>query len=198
MQSWSVDAFSDQRLFLEATATPVAFGAHLGGVGAELQERIARYEHLAVIGVHLSERASGRVTLDRRGRLRIRHHLCANDAQTLRFGIARAAEIHVAAGAREVYPPIAHLGALSGDGLDCIERTRVRPGQLRLEAFHPMGTAGWTRTHAAGLSRRRGRRTTCRACTSPTRASFQRRWGSTQCSRSWPVRAVWRPNWHRD
>ena len=141
MQSWSVDAFSDQRLFLEATATPVAFGAHLGGVGAELQERIARYEHLAVIGVHLSERASGRVTLDRRGRLRIRHHLCANDAQTLRFGIARAAEIHVAAGAREVYPPIAHLGALSGDGLDCIERTRVRPGQLRLEAFHPMGTA---------------------------------------------------------
>jgi choline dehydrogenase-like flavoprotein len=141
MQSWSVDAFSDRRLFLEATATPVAFGTHVGGVGAELQERIARYKHLAVIGVHLCERASGRVTLDRRGRLRIRHHLCANDAQTLRFGIARAAEIHVAAGALEVYPQLAHLGALSGDELDCIERTRVRPGQLRLEAFHPMGTA---------------------------------------------------------
>jgi choline dehydrogenase-like flavoprotein len=141
MQSWSVDAFSDRRLFLEATATPVAFGAHFGGVGAELQERIARYAHLAVIGVHLSERASGRVTLDRRGRLRIRHHLGADDAQTLRFGIARAAEIHVAAGAREVYPQLAHLGALSGEELDRIERTRVRPAQLRLEGFHPMGTA---------------------------------------------------------
>jgi choline dehydrogenase-like flavoprotein len=141
MQSWSVDAFSDRRLFLEATATPVAFGAHVGGVGAELQERIVRYEHLAVIGVHLSERATGRVTLDRRGRLRIRHHLCANDAQTLRFGIARAAEIHVAAGAREVYPQLAHLDAVSADEVDRIERTRVRPAQLRLEAFHPMGTA---------------------------------------------------------
>jgi choline dehydrogenase-like flavoprotein len=141
MQSWSVDAFSDRRLFLEATATPVAFGAHVGGVGAELQERIVRYEHLAVIGVHLSERATGRVTLDRRGRLRIRHHLCANDAQALRFGIARAAEIHVAAGAREVYPQLAHLDAVSADEVDRIERTRVRPAQLRLEAFHPMGTA---------------------------------------------------------
>lgn len=142
MQGWSVDAFSDRRLFLEATATPVAFSsAHVGGVGAELQERIAGYEHIAVIGVHLSERASGRVTLDRRGRLRIHHHLSGNDAQTLRFGIARAAEIHVAAGAREVYPQIAHLGALSGDELDRIERTRVRPTQLRLEAYHPMGTA---------------------------------------------------------
>lgn len=141
MQSWSVDAFSDRRLFLEATATPVAFGAHVGGVGAELQERIVRYEHLAVIGVHLSERATGRVTLDRRGRLRIRHHLCANDAQALRFGIARAAEIHVAAGAREVYPQLAHLDAVSADEVDRIERTRVRSAQLRLEAFHPMGTA---------------------------------------------------------
>jgi choline dehydrogenase-like flavoprotein len=141
MQSWSVDAFSDRRLFLEATATPVAFGAHLGGVGAELQERIARYEHLAFIGVHLSELASGRVTLDRRGRLHIRHHLCANDAQALRFGIARAAEIHVAAGAHEVYPQLGHLGALRGEELDRIERTRVSPAQLRLEAFHPMGTA---------------------------------------------------------
>jgi choline dehydrogenase-like flavoprotein len=141
MQSWSVDAFSDRRLFLEATATPLAFATHLEGVGAGLQERIARYAHLAVIGVHLSERASGRVTLDRRGRLRIRHRLGVDDARALRFGVARAAEIHVAAGAREVYPPLARLGALSADELERIERTRVRPAHLRLEGFHPMGTA---------------------------------------------------------
>lgn len=149
MQSWGVDAFSDRGLFFEATATPLPFGAQgLPGVGEELQRLIAEYDRIAVIGVHLSERSEGRVELHgKRKRMRIAYRLCREDARALRFGIARAAEIHFAAGALEVYPQLARTPRLGPGDVSRIERGRARrvpfgyAGELRLEAFHPMGTA---------------------------------------------------------
>jgi choline dehydrogenase-like flavoprotein len=142
MQSWHVDEWLDRGLFLEATHTPLAFGAHwLGGAGDELAQRIERYDQLGVIGVHLSERSEGRVGL-RGGRPRVTYRLRDEDAATLRFGIARAADIHFAAGAREVYPQVGRVAALApGEQKARIESADIPAAELRLEAFHPMGTA---------------------------------------------------------
>jgi choline dehydrogenase-like flavoprotein len=91
--------------------------------------------------VHLSERSEGRVRL-RRGRLRVRYRLRRDDADALRFGIARAADIHFAAGAREAYPQLGRVPAIrNGEQTALVEEARLGPGDLRLEAFHPMGTA---------------------------------------------------------
>jgi choline dehydrogenase-like flavoprotein len=142
MQSWYVDEWSARGLFLEATFTPLAFGAHwLPGAGAELNERIERYDRLAVIGVHMSERTSrGRIRA-RNGRTRITYRLSEQDTQAIQFGIARAADIHFAAGATEVYPQLAGLGSIEARrGSSPIENARIKPRDLRLEAFHPMGT----------------------------------------------------------
>jgi choline dehydrogenase-like flavoprotein len=143
MQSWYVDEWQDRGLFLEATFTPFAFGAHwLRGAGAELVDRLAAYDCLGVVGVHLSERGEGRVRVTRGGRLRVTYRLRADDARDIRYGIARAADVHFAAGAREVYPQVGRVAALApGEQVDRVERARVRPGELRLEAFHPLGTA---------------------------------------------------------
>jgi choline dehydrogenase-like flavoprotein len=143
MQSWYVDHWQDRGLFLEATFTPFAFGAHwLRGAGRELVERLAAYDRLSIIGVHLSERSEGRVSVSRAGRLRVRYRLRADDAAEIRYGIARAADLHFAAGAREVYPQVGRVAALApGEQGDRVEHARVRPGELRLEAFHPLGTA---------------------------------------------------------
>jgi choline dehydrogenase-like flavoprotein len=143
MQSWYVDEWGDRGLFLEATFTPLAFGAHwLPGTGEKFSERIERYGNLAVIGVHMSERESrGRVRA-RGGRMRVGYRLSDDDAQAIRYGIARAADIHFAAGAVEVYPQLAGLPVVGRDeGSAQIERARLRARDLRLEAFHPMGTA---------------------------------------------------------
>jgi len=142
MQSWAVDEWNDHGLFLEATFTPLSFGAHwLRGAGAPYMERLARFDHVAVIGVHLSDRSEGRVTLNG-SRSRIRYRLTEDDAAALRFGIARAADVHFAAGAREVYPQAGRVAVLEpGEQVSKIEQARLRPGELRLEAFHPMGTA---------------------------------------------------------
>jgi len=141
MQSWKVDEWRERGLFLEATFTPPSFGAPwLRGAGEEYVERLASYDHLAVIGVHLADRSEGRVRV-RGGALRLAYGLRDDDAAALRFGIARAADVHFAAGATEVYPQIGGVPPLrSGRETGLVEHARVRARDMRLEGFHPMGT----------------------------------------------------------
>ena len=142
MQSWHVDEWRDRGVFLEATFTPLPFGAHwLPGAGATFMQRVADFGRVGVVGVMFSDKTSrGRVSL-RNGRLRVGYRLSDEDAVGVRFGIARAADIMFAAGAVEVYPQIGGLAVVGPDERDVIERGRFRPADLRLEGFHPMGTA---------------------------------------------------------
>ena len=60
MQSYAVDEWEDRGLLLEATFTPLAFGAQwLPGTGVEHQERVLAYDRIASTGVHLSDRSRG-------------------------------------------------------------------------------------------------------------------------------------------
>jgi choline dehydrogenase-like flavoprotein len=141
MQSYCVDEWVDRGLLLEATFTPLAFGAQwLPGVGREHQERMLAYDRVASTGVHLSDRSTGRVGLAGDGSLRISYRLSRAEAATLSYGIARAAEIFLAAGAREVYPQVSGNPTIRPGGVAAFEATPPRPSELRLEAFHPMGT----------------------------------------------------------
>src|SRR5207302_1809738 len=64
-----------------------------------------------------------------------------DDAGELVYGIARAADLQFAAGATEVYPQLHGAPRLApGDQRGLVDG-RFGPGDLRLEAFHPLGTA---------------------------------------------------------
>jgi len=142
MQSYYVDEWEPQRVLLEATFTPLAFGgAWLQGTGLEHQRAMLGLDRIGSIGVHLSDESSGRVKLARDSSLRASYDLTRDDASRLVFGIARAAEVHFAAGASEVYPNITRVPVLTRDRLAEFEATAFKPSELRLEAFHPMGTA---------------------------------------------------------
>jgi choline dehydrogenase-like flavoprotein len=142
MQSYYVDEWEPQGILLEATFTPLPFGgAWLLGTGRKHQEAMLRFRNIGSIGVHLSDRSAGRIGLSGDGSLRASYRLTDDDARRLAFGIARAAEIHFAAGATEVYPNIGRVGVLTFDRLADFEATAIKPTELRLEAFHPMGTA---------------------------------------------------------
>jgi choline dehydrogenase-like flavoprotein len=142
MQSYYVDEWEPQGILLEATFTPLAFGgAWLLGAGESHQRAMLDFGHVGSIGVHLCDRSSGRVGLGSEGSLRASYKLRRDDADRLAHGIARAAEIHFAAGATEVYPNIARVGVLKPGDLVGFEATSFKPSELRLEAFHPMGTA---------------------------------------------------------
>ena len=142
MQSYAVDEWDDRGILLEATFTPLAFGGQwLPGAGAEHQRRMLGYGEVASTGIHISDSSSGRVGLARDGSLRIVYQLNRDDAERLVFGIARAAEILYAAGAREVYPQISGIVTLPRGRIADLEASRPPARALRLEAFHPMGTA---------------------------------------------------------
>jgi choline dehydrogenase-like flavoprotein len=152
MQSYYVDEWESERLLLEATFTPLPFGgAWLLGSGREHQEAILGYDRIGSIGVHLSDESAGRVGLGRDGSLRVSYRLRDEDAGRLAFGIARAAEIHFAAGATEVYPNIGRAPIISRGELAEFEATTFKPSELRLEAFHPMGSARIAANPAEGV-----------------------------------------------
>ena len=157
MQSYFIDEWEHERVLLEATFTPLAFGgAWLPGSGREHQESMLNFGHIASIGVQLADRSSGRVGTLGDGSLKASYRLDGDDARRLTFGIARAAEIHFAAGATEVYPNIPRAGALRPGDLPDFEATRFKASELRLEAFHPMGTARISDDEAAGVCDPRG------------------------------------------
>lgn len=141
MQSYYIDEWEERRILLEATFTPLPFGgAWLQGAGREHQQAMLGFGHIGSIGVHLCDLSSGRVGLSPGGTLRASYKLTNDDANRLVFGIARAAEVHFAAGATEVYPNIGRVGVLRPHELAQFEATRFKPSELHVEAFHPMGT----------------------------------------------------------
>jgi choline dehydrogenase-like flavoprotein len=142
MQSYYLDEWEPQGILLEATFTPLAFGgAWLVGTGAEHQRSMLDYSRMGSIGVQLTDRSAGRVATGRDGGLRVSYDLDRADAARVVFGIARAAEVHFAAGATEVYPNVAGIKVLRPGDLAGFEAARIKPADLRLEGFHPMGTA---------------------------------------------------------
>jgi choline dehydrogenase-like flavoprotein len=142
MQSYYIDEWEPEGILLEATFTPLPFGgAWLLGSGREHQEAILGFDRIGSIGVHLSDESAGTVGVDRGGSLRTTYRLTQADARRLAFGIARAAEVHFAAGALEVYPNLARAPRLRRGELAKFEQASLKPAELRLEAFHPMGTA---------------------------------------------------------
>jgi choline dehydrogenase-like flavoprotein len=153
MQSYAVTEWEERGVLLEATFTPLAFGAQwLPGTGAEHQQRVAAYGHVASTGVHLSDRSSGRVGLTNDGSLRITYRLTRDDSRTLAFGIARAAELMYAAGAREVFPQVSGIPTLPRGRVAQFEASPPPGSALRLEAFHPMGTARMDADRGRGVS----------------------------------------------
>ncbi|MGH2981248.1 MAG: GMC family oxidoreductase N-terminal domain-containing protein, partial [Solirubrobacterales bacterium] len=152
MQSYYIDEWEPQGILLEATFTPLPFGgAWLLGTGRKHQEAMLGFGNIGSIGVHLSDRSSGRIGLSSDGSLRASYRLSEDDARRIAFGIARAAEVHFAAGAIEVYPNIGRVGVLDFGRLADFEATSIRASQLRLEAFHPMGTTRISSDPSAGV-----------------------------------------------
>lgn len=134
-QSFYVDEFAAEGIVFEGVAGPPSYAAaSLPLSGARHAAAMARYRNLAQFGLMVSDSSRGRVrTIG--GRPLIRYDLCAADVAKVRSGLARMRQLFEAAGAREVYLPLP----------PGVEPHAARPRDLKLMAFHPLGTA---RAHA--------------------------------------------------
>jgi choline dehydrogenase-like flavoprotein len=132
--------------------------AALPGVGQEHAERLAAYAHMASIGSIVSDTASGRVReLPGLGPSML-YRMNAEDVQRSIRSTGLAARVLFAAGAEEVYPGLPALPVLhSTADVDALEARRWRAKDLKMSAYHPMGTSRMGRDPALSVCDPSGR-----------------------------------------
>lgn len=141
-QSYHVHQFESEGIFLQGMVVPPGVQAvTVPGFGLEHKARMAAYGQLASFGVLISDTSTGRV-FSRGRRSLVWYWMNRDDVRRLLRGIAIAARVFFAAGAREVYPGLRQRPILrSVAEAEELERLPVRAADIEMMAFHPMGTA---------------------------------------------------------
>jgi choline dehydrogenase-like flavoprotein len=141
-QSYYVDEFCDDGIMFEGAAGPPDYAAmSFPFEGEEHRARMLDYLHIAQFGLMVSDTSRGSVRAMPGGALRMSYNLNEEDLSTFKRGIELLCECYWAAGAEEIYPPVEGIGVLRDGDLDTLRRHELRPHELTLMAFHPMGTA---------------------------------------------------------
>lgn len=141
-QSLYIDDYLDQGIMLEATFTgPGSQLVGLPGFGTELWELVKDYRHMASLGVMVSDSSTGRVRADGHGRPILTYSVNQEDTEVIKKAIMISARILFAAGATKViYSGYVHPVFHSPAEVERLQDEKLRPADLMLMAFHPMGT----------------------------------------------------------
>lgn len=143
-QSFYIDEFAQQGIIFEGIAGPPSYAAmSLPLKGEAHAAAMARYPYLSQFGLMVSDSSRGRVRSVPKlpNTPLITYNLDDADLQRFRDGLQRMREMFFAAGAKEVYLPLPHR----------VEPQDASRSDLRLMAFHPLGTARADADPAAGV-----------------------------------------------
>jgi choline dehydrogenase-like flavoprotein len=122
-------------------APPVTFALRLGGWFLSHFERAERYRHFIDGGVMVgTDPRGGRVSLDRKGHVKIDLKLDETDLDRLRRGLKAISRIYLRGGARRVFPStFKYLEYGSEDDLDAIDHQIRKADDLLFGSAHPQG-----------------------------------------------------------
>jgi choline dehydrogenase-like flavoprotein len=145
MQSWYVDEkLRSDGIILEATMPPPGVSYSAGALpfwGEKLMKHVSEYPRMASVGMMVSDQCSGRVLRRPGGKPLMLYNLGRLEAQRLAKAVVMAGEAYFAAGAKEYYPMVRGTAVVHDrEELRQIEPEKVRPQDLKLSAYHPMGT----------------------------------------------------------
>jgi choline dehydrogenase-like flavoprotein len=145
MQSYAIDEKLHEGILLEATFPPLGMSYSAGslpGIGDEHAKLLSEYPHMASIGSIVSDTGSGTVRdLPVLGPTML-YRMSAEDVRRTIRATALAARVLFAAGAREVYPGLPALPVLRSPAeADALEQRSFTARDVKVSAYHPMGTA---------------------------------------------------------
>ena len=110
-------------------------------IGPELIRLAESFDHVSSFGFMIEDTSRGSVR-DVMGQPVIQYWLSEQDVSHIKRALDVLAQIYFAAGARRVHLPIAGFEVLESQAdLDELRRARIRPWDLDLTAYHPLGTA---------------------------------------------------------
>ena len=141
-QSYYIDEFADEGIMFEGAAGPPDYAA-MGFPFMREEHRALMLDwlHMAQFGVMVSDTSRGAVKPGPRGSFRISYDVNDHDLRSFKRGIELLCELYWEAGAEEIYPPVEGIAVLREGEMARIRDYRVRPRDLTLMAFHPLGTA---------------------------------------------------------
>ncbi|NOZ86050.1 MAG: GMC family oxidoreductase [Deltaproteobacteria bacterium] len=126
----------------EGVSTPLELLAGMLDLdGRNLMRFLDGYRNISTFGFMIDDTARGIVLTEADGWPFIFYNLNRRDLLNVKSAIARLARIYLAAGAGEVYLPVrGHRLIRNQSQVKEFESCNLKPGDLELGAFHPLGT----------------------------------------------------------
>jgi len=150
-QGYSIEELHDEGILFEGAMLPFEMAMTATQlIGPELIRLAENFDHMASFGFMIEDTASGSVR-ELMGQPVIQYWLSERDVSHLKRGIDVLAQVFFAAGARVVHAPIAGFEVMRPDDLPALRRARIRPWDLDLSAYHPLGTARMGRDPASSV-----------------------------------------------
>ncbi len=141
-QGYAIDSFAEEGIVFEGASTPLDVTAlAVPWVGARFMELMEAYPRLATFGFMVKDTSRGAVRAGPRGMPLITYDLNEEDARKMKRAIAILCEVYLAAGAKRVMPFLAGMDEVRTQAdVDRLRATPLRPSQIEVTAFHPLGT----------------------------------------------------------
>jgi choline dehydrogenase-like flavoprotein len=127
-------------LIMPGFAHPMLFASLAPSLGEEHRRIMKLYPHFAILGILLHDTSSGRVGVNRDGKIKISYRLNEEDKKELMDGMRRSAEILFESGAKEVVLPYIDGVFLKSKGdIETVDRKIIR-NRTHIISVHPQST----------------------------------------------------------
>lgn len=141
-QSYTIDHYTEEGLLFEGGSLPLDVAAlSVSWTGRRFTEMMEKYPYLATFGFMIQDTSRGEVRRGVGGAPLITYRLNEPDTRLMQRGVELLSEVFQRAGARRVLPLVAgHDEVSTAADLERLRAARLRPGDLEVTAFHPLGT----------------------------------------------------------
>jgi choline dehydrogenase-like flavoprotein len=141
-QGYSIEELHEEGILYEGASVPLEMAMNVTQlIGPELIRLAENFEHVASFGFMVEDTSRGSVR-EVMGQPVIQYWLQDKDVAHIKRGVDVLAQVFFAAGATRVHTPIAGFDVLESEAdLARLRRANIRPWDLDLSAYHPLGTA---------------------------------------------------------
>ncbi|MCX5744355.1 MAG: GMC family oxidoreductase [Proteobacteria bacterium] len=141
-QGYGIEDLHDEGILFEGAHVPLEFTMSMTQlIGPTLVRLAESFDKVASFGFMVEDTSRGSVHA-LGGQPVIRYWLQDEDVAHIKRGVDVLAQVFFAAGARRVHTPVNGFDVLTSiDDLAALRRATIRPWDLDLSAYHPLGTA---------------------------------------------------------
>lgn len=151
-QGYGIEELHEEGILFEGTMVPLEMMMNMTQrIGPDLVRLAEGFDHVATFGFMVEDSSRGSVR-EVMGQPVIQYWLTEKDVAHIKRGMDVLAQVFFAAGAKVVHTGISGFDTLTCEAdLAALRRARVRPWDLDLSAYHPLGTARMGRDPATSV-----------------------------------------------